>query len=283
LAYKFGSNITKTMCTSKKFLMIWDDINKIEKYNNRLNEVDMVYHLGASADIRKSYDNPTMDLNNNVMGTSAVLEFMRKNDVHKLVFASSSSVYGETLITPTPESVENIRPISLYGASKLANEAFINSYCHLYGMKAWMFRFANVVGKYMHRGVIYDFYQKLQDNPKELYILGDGKQEKSFFDVDDCINGMITIPKHKTNKKSDVFNLGNNSTITVKKLADIVCDELNLRPKYIYSGGDRGWPGDTPYTILSIEKARNTGWEPQYTCEESIRRTIQYLSNGKMK
>jgi len=281
LGYTFGSYITRSIATTKNFTMIWDDINNIEKYTKQMDDVHTVYHLAASADISKSFHEPTMDLENNVMGTSAVLELMRKQDIKNLIFASSSSVYGETLTTPTPESAENIKPISLYGASKLANEAFINSYCHLYGMKAWMFRFANVVGRYMHRGVIFDFNTKLHKNPKQLLILGDGKQEKSFFDVDDCIEGMVYISSLHKIKESDVFNLGNKNTITVKQLADVVCDELHVKPKYIYSGGDRGWPGDTPYTILSIEKALDIGWEPQYNCEESIRRTVRYLNNGK--
>jgi len=262
----------------KNFKIIWDDINNIQDHSHELKGIEKIYHLAASADIKKSFKFPTMDLDNNVMGTSAVLEFMRIKDIKDLIFASSSSIYGETSEVPTPEDVGNIKPISLYGASKLANEAFINAYAHLYGIKAWIFRFANVVGRNMHRGVIHDFYYRLQQNPKHLEILGDGMQEKSFFDVDDCVNGLLYIPENGyDNLSTDVYNLGNHDTIHVKELADIVCDEMGLHPSFSYTGGDRGWKGDTPYTILSIEKALDTGWEPRYNCEEAIRRTVRWF------
>jgi len=257
---------------------IWDDINNIRSYYYKLDGIDIIYHLAASADIRKSFTNPTMDLKNNVNGTNEILELMRIKDIKNLIFSSSSSIYGETKFTPTPESVENIKPISLYGASKLANEAFINAYSHLYGIKAWMFRFANVIGRNMHRGVIFDFMDRLKKNSKKLRILGDGYQEKSFFDVEDCVNGLLTIPKKDDNINSEIYNLGNFETIKVKQLAKIVCDELNISPEIITGTEDRGWPGDTPYTILSIEKALSMGWKPKYDCEESIRRTVRWLN-----
>lgn len=262
---------------SENFTMIWDDINNIERYFFALDDIDEVYHLAASADIRKSYQEPTIDLHNNVMGTNALLELMRKKNIKRLIFASSSSIYGVTKTTPTPEDVSDIRPISMYGASKLANEAFINAYSDLYGIKAWVFRFANVVGNNMRRGVIYDLFYKLNKNQKELEILGDGNQEKSFFDVSDCINGLVDIPKKDNNKSVEIYNLGNKNTIKVKQLAQVVCHEIGVKPLFNFTGGDRGWPGDTPYTILSIKKALKTGWEPKYSCEESIKRTVKYL------
>jgi len=272
------NNIFDSMEEDKtdNFEMIWDDINNIQ--NHSLKGIEKVYHLAASADIRKSYKHPTMDLNNNVMGTSAILEFMRIKDIKDLIFSSSSSIYGETSEVPTPEDVGNIKPISLYGASKLANEAFINAYAHLYGIKAWMFRFANVVGRNMHRGVIHDFYYRLQQNPTHLEILGDGMQEKSFFDVDDCVEGLLYIPENGyENFSTEVYNLGNYETIHIKELADIVCEEMGINPTFSFTGGDRGWKGDTPYTILAIEKALDTGWEPRYNCEEAIKRTVKWL------
>ena len=155
----------------KNFKFILKDINDL-KTSEIDDDTDIIYHMAASADIRKSYDNPTMDLKNNVLGTNAVLEIMRKKDIKDLIFASSSAIYGISKIKPTPEDVPDIRPISMYGASKLANEAFIHSYSDLYGMKSWMFRFANVVGKNEHRGVIFDFFHKLNKNNKEMEILG---------------------------------------------------------------------------------------------------------------
>jgi UDP-glucose 4-epimerase len=134
---------------SKEFTMIWDDINNIRRYYYAMDDIDEIYHLAASADVRKSFEDPTMDLKNNVQGTNEILELMRLKDIKKLIFSSSSSIYGVAKITPTPEDASDMRPISMYGASKLANEAFINAYGDLYGIKAWMFRFANVVGKHI--------------------------------------------------------------------------------------------------------------------------------------
>ena len=262
---------------SKKFTMIWDDINNIERYHFALDDIDEVYHLAASADIRRSFMEPTLDLHNNVNGTSAVLELIRKKNIKKLIFSSSSAVYGIAKVTPTPEFVPDIRPISLYGASKFANEAFIHAYSDLYGIKAWMFRFANVIGKNEHRGVIFDLIKKLNTNQKTLEILGDGKQEKSFFDVEDCVSGLIGIPQKDKNKSVEIYNLGNNKTIRIKELAEIVCDEIGVKPKFKFTGGDRGWAGDAPFTILSIDKALETGWKLHYNIEESIRRTVRWM------
>ena len=274
---EIGLRIEQIDYVSKDFTMIWDDINNMRQYYYAMDDVDEIYHLAASADIRKSFSDPTMDLKNNVQGTNEVLELMRLKDIERLIFSSSSSIYGVTKITPTPEDVPDIRPISMYGASKLANEAFINAYSDLYGIKAWMFRFANVVGRHMHRGVIHDLYEKLKVNQKELEILGDGNQEKSYFDVSDCIAGLMELPKKDKNKSVEIYNLGNIKTIRVIELAQILCHELDLQPKFKFTGGNKGWPGDTPYTILSINKALCQGWKPRYSCEQSIIRTVEYL------
>jgi len=262
------------------FLMIWDDINNIDNHTAVLNGIDEVYHLAASADIRQSYQVPTMDLKNNVQGTNAVLEYIRKAGIKRLIFSSSSSIYGVTNVTPTPEDVSDIRPISMYGASKLANEAFIHAYNDLYGIRAWMFRFANVVGFHQHRGVIYDLYHKLRKNKEELEVLGDGKQLKSYFDVSDCVNGLIEIPRQDHNNSVEIYNLGNNHTMSVKDLANVLCERMKVSPLMKFTGGDRGWPGDTPYTILSIDKALSVGWKPNYTCKQSINRTIDWLEQS---
>ncbi len=260
--------------TTFKFLL--NDINNVE-VSDFDDDIDTVFHLAASADIKESLKDAKLDLENNVNGTHNILEIMRKKDIKNIIFSSSSAIYGETDVIPTPEDLGDIKPISLYGASKLAAEAFITAYCSLYGMKSWMFRFANVVGKNEHRGVIFDFVKKLERNPNELEILGDGKQEKSFFDVSDCVSGLIDIPMMDTNILAEIYNLGILETTKITRLAEIVCDELKLNPKFRYTGGDRGWKGDVPVTILSIEKALNVGWKPKYSGEESIRRTVRYL------
>ncbi len=267
-----GIDKNKSQSMDDNFEFIHDNINYIDLYSKNFDDVDEVYHLAASADIKKSFLNTRMDLENNVVGTHSVLELMRKKDIKNLAFASSSAVYGISKEIPTPETAE-LMPINLYGASKLAGENFVDTYSEIYGIKQRTFRFAQVVGKYEHRGVIVDFFNKLQKNKNELEILGDGNQNKSYFDVSDCVNAMLLI------KKVGKYNLGNYETIKVTKLADIICDELNVKPVYKYTGGTSGWKGDTPYCILLIEKALKEGWKPKYNCEEAIRRTVRYLND----
>lgn len=264
-----------------KFHMIWDDINNIHRYYDKISGIDEVYHLAASADIRHSSNDLTSDLRNNVQGTHAILELIRKKDIKKLVFSSSSAVYGLTKEIPTPENARSMKPISLYGASKLSNEAFIHAYSDLYGIKSWIFRFANVVGRHQHRGVIFDFFKKLNDNQEELEILGDGSQKKSYFDVMDCIDGLLNIPENDGNKSVEIYNLGNYEPMPVKDLAEVVCNQIGVDPEFKFTGGDRGWRGDVPYTILNIDKALATGWKPQYDNEECVRRTVRYLFDNR--
>jgi UDP-glucose 4-epimerase len=260
----------------QNFQFLKKDIKHVESFPNE--SFDWVFHLAANADIRGGLKNTRVDLDENVIGTHSVLEFMRKQDIKKLVFASSSALYGETEIIPTPEDLPNIKPISFYGASKIAAEHFISSYCFTYGMQSWMFRFANVVGKRSTHGVIPDFVNKLWNNPNELEILGDGNQTKSYFDVSDCVDGLIDIPKVNKDAIVEAYNLANNETIKVKDLAPIVVDEMGLKNvKYKFTGGDRGWIGDVPITVLSFDKAKKIGWGTKISLEDAVRRTVRYL------
>jgi UDP-glucose 4-epimerase len=269
----------KNQIEQGKIKFIKADIKNRESYPKET--YDVVFHLSANADVRGGIHNTIIDLEENVVGTHLVLEFMRQQDIKELVFASSSAIYGEHEIIPTPEAVPEIKPISHYGASKLAAEAFVSSFCHTYGMKAWMFRFANVVGNRCTHGVIPDFVNKLEKDSKALEILGDGNQEKSFFDVSDCVSGLIEVPNMDKNIIVESYNLANNETIKVKDLAKIVVDEMELENvNYVFTGGDRGWVGDVPVTILSIEKAKKLGWTPKISGEEAIRRTVRYCLRG---
>ena len=257
---------------NNRFMMFWVDINDLP--SKQLNNINIVYHLAASADIMMSAKDLYYDMYNNVRGTHNVLEFIRINNIKKLVFASSSAVYGEGK-TPMIEDMPDMRAISLYGASKIAAEAFINVYVDLYNIKASMFRFANVVGKNEHRGVTPDFVKKLKNNPKKLEILGDGEQTKSYFYVDDCINALIKL---KPTKPASIYNLGATDIITVTDVANIICDEMGLdNVKYSYTGGDRGWVGDVPKTIMCMDRANSKGWYSKYNCEMSIRKTVRWL------
>jgi len=241
---------------------------------------DAVFHLAASADIRRSSRNTRLDLRQNTIGTWSVLEAMRKNDVRSIVFSSSSAVYGEVESNRhLKENFGPLCPISLYGASKLADEGMITAYCHLYGFSGLIYRFANIVGKNQHRGVIVDFLLKLKHNPKVLEVLGNGRQLKSYTDVEDCVEGIVYGLRSFPRKGSwEIYNIGTFDAITADRIAEIVIDEVGLKGvKTEHTGGVRGWPGDTRKCILSIEKLKGTGWTPKFSSERAVKRAIKVL------
>ncbi len=239
------------------------------------NKYDAVFHLAAQADIRKSLLGFKGDLDNNVIGTLNILEAMKKYGVNDLVFASSSALYGEATVRPTPEDYSPIQT-SLYGASKLACEAFTEAYTEFTKIKLWAFRFTNVIGERCRRGVIGDFVRKFLKNPKELEILGNGKQSKEYLYVKDCINGMLT-GHLQSSEKTNIFNLGVSCQTTVDEVASIVIEEMGLsNVKRKYTGGNRGWIGDNPIVELSLNKIKGLGWNTEVSSEEAIRRTARW-------
>jgi len=259
---------------------IIDDINNISLYIKELRDIDTIYHLAAIPDMRKSLIDTRIDLDNNIIGTYNILELMRKSDIKNLIFTSSTAVYGESSIIPTPENVIDTRQISLYGASKLSNESYIQTYCYLYGIKSWIFRLSNVIGKYQHRGLIVDIYNKLKIDNKKLEILGNGSQLKSYFSVEDFLNGITKIPKIDGNKRVEIYNLGNNHATTVNNMVGYICDYMNVRPEYKFIGGEVGWSGDTKCTFASIDRAKSVGWKPKYSTKEAVNITLDYLSGS---
>jgi UDP-glucose 4-epimerase len=251
---------------------------------NKLEGIDTVIHFAANSDVRYGSEDPIKDFKNNVIVTENILEYMRKKDVKEILFASSSTVYGEASIMPTPENYGPYMPISSYGASKMSNEGFITAYSHYYGIKGSIFRFANIVGKNSTHGVIYDFINKLLKNPDELEILGDGTQRKSYMHVLDCINSMVYV--HEKLGKTDIINLGNKETTSVKTIANYVVKRMGLnKVKFRYTGGinGRGWKGDIKITHLAIDKLLSMGWKSRYTSDESVdvavQETIEQLKN----
>jgi UDP-glucose 4-epimerase len=239
---------------------------------------DVVFHMAAHANIRQSLVDHRADLDNNLIGTLNVLEAMYRNEIQDLVFASSSGVYGEATVRPTSEDFSPVQT-SLYGASKLACEAYAEAYTEFAPMKFWAFRFANVVGERCRRGVIWDFVHKLISNPSELEILGDGKQSKEYLHAQDCVNGMI-IGYQKASGKVNIFNLGVDEQTLVDKVADIVIKEMSLKNvKRRYTGGPRGWIGDNPVVELSLSKIKKLGWRQEISSEEAIRRTTRWTLN----
>ena len=240
-------------------------------------KIEFVYHVAANPEVRIGEIDPGVHLEQNVIATHNLLEAMRTHAVSDIAFTSTSTIYGEADVMPTPEDYGPLLPISTYGASKLAAEALITSYAHTFDMRAWIFRFANVVGKRSTHGVTCDFINKLKANPSELEILGDGRQEKSYMLVDDCVEGMIFAVENATNQVN-VFNLGSIDTIDVTAIADIVVAEMGLEDvTYNYTGGSRGWKGDVPRMMLAIDSLMQLGWKPRFNSRESIRMAAQYL------
>jgi len=246
-----------------------------DEINGYFKGVDEVWHLAANADVRKALKDTEVDIKQNILVTYRVLEAMRKNNVKKIIFTSSSTVYGEAKKIPTPENYP-CKPISLYGVSKLACEGLISAYVHTFDLNAVIFRLANIIGHRLTHGVIYDFIQKLKRNPNELEILGDGNQKKSYLYVEDCVNGMI-FASRKVKSNLEIFNLGSEDWITVKEIAEIVYKELNLNPKLRFGESDRGWKGDVPLMLLDISKIKKLGWKPRYNSKEAVELTVKEL------
>lgn len=261
----------------KNFKFIQTDLLSKES-SDYFKGIEEVWHLAANPDVRIGIEDTRIHLEQNVIATYNVLEAMRENDVKKIIFTSTSTVYGEAKQIPTPEDYTPMIPISLYGASKLACEALISSYVHTFEMQAWIYRFANVIGRRSTHGVIYDFINKLRANPRELEILGDGNQTKSYIYIDDCIDAMFTGLKAR--EKLNIFNIGSSDTIKVKRIAEIVCEAMNLKPSFKYTGGDRGWRGDVPYMFLDCTRLNRLGWRPKFSSEEAVKLTARELLNN---
>lgn len=245
-------------------------------YIMQLKKPDIVFHLAANPDIRKGIDNTRLDLEQETIATYNVLESMRLNKVKKIVFSSSSAIYGEAPTIPIPEYYGPLLPTSLYGAGKLACEGLISAYCHTFDMQAWILRFANIVGDRATHGVIYDFIEKLKMNPDELEILGDGSQEKTYLHVSDCIEGMLYVFGH-SNDRVNVFNLGNFTTTNVTEIATMLCKQMGIKPVFKYTGGGRGWVGDVPQVRFDVTKINLLGWHSKYNSTQAVGKAIKEI------
>lgn len=237
----------------------------------------VVFHMAANPDARLGIADTTLDLKQETLATYNVLEAMRVNGIKQIVFASSGTIYGETPVIPLPESYGPVLPISLYGAGKLASEGLISAFCYTFGMQAWIFRFANIVGKRATHGVIFDFIHKLRENPCDLEILGDGMQCKPYLHIDECISGIL-FGFRNSHDIVNVFNLGCSTATDVNTIARIVVEEMGLRRvRFRYTGGDRGWLDDVPQVRFNVEKINRLGWQAKYTSHESVRKAIREI------
>ncbi|MFO7926614.1 MAG: NAD-dependent epimerase/dehydratase family protein [Halobacteriota archaeon] len=235
---------------------------------------DTVFHFAADKAVDS--EDPNAQFRENTGLTASVLERMRDVGCDRIVFTSSSTVYGEAP-RPTPEDYAPLEPISMYGAAKLAEESLLSVYAHSYGFDVWNFRFANIVGPRLQLGaVIPDFIDKLRDDPSELEILGDGRQEKSYMHVDECLDAIVHVVDH-ADAPMNTYNLGTRTTTSVRRIADIVADEMGVDPTYQFTGGERGWVGDVPRMRLSIEKLAATGWTPGMSSDDAVRQAVRQL------
>jgi UDP-glucose 4-epimerase len=261
------------------FTLINDDLLHLESLTEAMSGCDAVFHLAANADVRFGTHHPHKDLHQNTIATFNVLEAMRSNQIKQITFASTGSIYGESSTIPTPENAPFPTQTSLYGASKLAAEGLIAAYCEGYGFSGYVFRFVSILGERYTHGHVFDFYKKLQSDTVSLEILGNGKQKKSYLYVHDCIDAML-LAMEKATDKINIFNLGTNEYCQVNDSVDWICAHLNVSPKRIYSGGDRGWIGDNPFIFLDCTKMRKLGWQPKLTIKEGIIKTLIYLQQN---
>ena len=265
---------------SKSFSYSQVDLYSSENLATEFEGFDTVVHFAASADISLGQKNTDLDLKQGTIVTQHVLEAMRISGIKKIIFSSSSTIYGFPSKIPTPEDAGLLFPASLYGASKLASEALISAFCYLFEMKSWIFRFGNVVANDAARGVIFDLIHKLKKNSSELEVLGNGEQLKDYIHIDDCINAILHAYTN-TNEIVNVFNLSSGTTLSVKEVVEIILEETNLQNVNVkYTDGPAGWQGggwvgDVRIVHYDISKIKKTGWSPKYTSEEAVRFAVE--------
>jgi UDP-glucose 4-epimerase len=264
---------------NERFRLINGDILDLSALTSAMQGAEVVFHLAANADVRFGPDHPRRDLDQNTIGTFNVLEAMRSNEARRIAFSSTGSIYGEPEIFPTPEDAPLPVQTSLYGASKLAGEGLIQAYCSSFGFQACIFRFVSILGERYSHGHIFDFYKQLQEHPDRLNVLGNGKQRKSYLSVQDCIEAMLLAIANmaKSSSSVSIHNLGTNEYVEVDDSIGWICEYLLVAPERIYSGGERGWIGDSPFIFLDCSRIRALGWQPKSSIRDGVMSTIDYL------
>jgi UDP-glucose 4-epimerase len=258
------------------FRLIEIDLLDLDALKQAFAGGEAVFHLAANADVRFGTSHPRRDLEQNTIATYNVLEAMRANGIKKIAFSSTGSVYGESPVVPTPEDGPFPIQTSLYGASKSAGEGLISAYCEGFGFQSCIFRFVSILGERYTHGHVFDFYQKLKADPTRLPVLGNGKQRKSYLYVQDCIDAIL-LAMDKATGKVNIFNLGVDGYCEVNDSIGWICEELGVKPRMEYSGGDRGWIGDNPFIFLDTKRIQALGWKPKVGIREGVLKTVQYL------
>jgi UDP-glucose 4-epimerase len=259
-----------------RFALVEGDILDGDALTAALRGVDIVFHLAANADVRFGTEHPQRDLDQNTIGTFRVLEAMRAAGVKRIAYSSTGSIYGDASVFPTPEDAPFPVQTSLYGASKLAGEGLLAAYSEGFGFTAWIFRFVSILGERYTHGHVFDFYKRLTADPTHLHVLGNGKQRKSYLYVQDCIDAIFTAIE-RARGKTNILNLGTDEYCEVNDSIGWLTGALGITPRLTYSGGDRGWIGDSPFILLDCARMRALGWAPKLTIREGILRTLAFL------
>jgi UDP-glucose 4-epimerase len=261
--------------TNPRFRFVLGDLLDADHLREAMRKADIVFHLAANSDIRAGEKNPDLEVQQGIIATFNVLQTMKQNSVRDIVFSSSSTVYGDAGGVELKEDFGPLIPISFYGASKLAAEGLICAFCHMSDMRSWIFRLANIVGKDLTHGVIFDFIRKLRENPRQLEILGNGNQTKPYLHVRECVEGMLEGLK-RSHENVNIFNLSPPDAISVDRIASIVVEEMGLNNvALVHTGGEGGWKGDVPRVHLSNDKLKTLGWKPKMTSEEAVRTAVR--------
>ncbi len=262
------------------FSLVIADLLDLEALKTHFRGAEAVFHLAANADVRFGTEHPRRDLEQNTIATYNVLESMRANEILKIAFSSTGSVYGEAPVVPTPENGPFPIQTSLYGASKAACEGLISAYCEGFGFQSWIFRFVSILGERYTHGHVFDFYRQLKSDPSCLSVLGNGKQRKSYLYVQDCIDAIL-LAVDKAVDKVNIFNLGVDGYCEVNDSIGWICRELGIDPSLKYSGGNRGWIGDNPFIFLDTKNIQALGWKPKLTINEGVIKTVEYLRSNE--
>lgn len=260
-----------------RLTIVEGDVRDLDRLTTAVAGADVVFHLASNSDIAGAATDPLIDFDCGTRLTQNLLEAMRTANVKRVLFTSGSGVYGEVPPEPIPEAYPHMIPISTYGAQKLASEALISAYCHMFDMVGTVFRFANVVGPNMTHGVSHDFVRRLHDDPTRLAIMGDGNQSKPYIHTDDVVEAMLFLQQRQTTG-FEVYNVGSEDHLLVSEIAELVVEEMGLKGvEFAYSGGARGWRADVPVYRLDTAKVRRLGWSNRRTSREAVGAAVRSL------
>jgi UDP-glucose 4-epimerase len=266
---------------NKNFRFVEADVSNRKKVDATVPGHEIIFHFCDDSDIRSAAAHPDTFVEQNIMGLFYVLEAMRKNGVRTILFPSSTTVFGELKNPPASESHGPMTPLNIYGGAKLAAEGLISAWAHTYDLRAVVFRFVGIIGGRMDHGVVHDFVRKLEKNPSELEVLGDGTQKRSFVLVDDCVEAML-FALANSKKNYNLVHIGNADQISINKTAEAIIKVMKLKNVRLrHTGGKVGWKGDVTSNFIGTETLAALGWKPRRSSREAVLEAAKRLASGK--